>query len=177
MRIENKRTWLGAAFLIAAEQLIKIVINNNYLDKKFAIIPTLLYFEPMFNRRYSWVNSMLQLGIGKWIHIAIVLILTILICLLYHYLNNNFEISKVINVMFIFLFSGAVCSLIDKLFWNGSLDYIMVKGLFTFDLKDVYINVFNALLIISLVFNNKTIKKITDEFVFKDFIKFILKIP
>jgi len=79
--------------------------------------------------------------------------------------------------MFAFIFSGAVCSLIDKLFWDGSLDYILIKGLFTFDLKDVYINIFIGLLTLSLIFNNKTIKQVSDEFVFKDFIKYFLKRP
>lgn len=175
MRIENKKTWFSAIFLIAAEQFIKIIINTYYLHKRFAILPPLIYFEPMFNRRYSWLNSMLELGNGKWLHIITVSVLTLLICLFYQYINKNLGSSRIINYMFVFIFSGAVCSLIDKLFWDGSLDYILINGLFTFDLKDVYINIFNGLLILSIIFNNKAIKQISDEFKFKDFIKYVLK--
>jgi len=77
--------------------------------------------------------------------------------------------------MFAFLFSGAICSLIDKVFWNGSLDYILVKGLFTFDLKDVYINVFIGLLILSLILGDKVLKQIDDDDLLKDFAKYIFK--
>ncbi|MCB2362173.1 signal peptidase II [Clostridium estertheticum] len=160
---------------MAIEQFIKIIINNKFLNNKFAIFPPLLYFKPMFNRRYSWINSMLQLGNGKWIHIIFVTVMLILMCLFYHYLTMELGNNKIINVMFAFLFSGAICSLIDKIFWNGSLDYILLNGLFTFDLKDVYINIFSGLLILLLLSKNKTIKQIDDKNLFKGFIKYITR--
>ena len=76
--------------------------------------------------------------------------------------------------MFAFLFSGAFCSLIDKIFWDGSLDYILVKGFFTFDLKDVYLNVFNGLLILSVLINNKILEQIDTKVLLKDFARNIL---
>jgi signal peptidase II len=51
----------------------------------------------------------------------------------------------------------------DKLFWNGSLDYLRFKGLFTFDLKDVYITDFEVILIAMIVFNYKNLSKIDDK--------------
>ncbi|WP_162130903.1 signal peptidase II [Clostridium senegalense] len=113
--------------LVAIDQIIKIIINNKFFDKKFPILPPLLYFKPMFNRDYSWFNSMLQLGVGKYIHILIVVIMSILIYQLYQYLNKQFGNNKIINIMYAFIFSGAICSLIDKVFWNGSLDYISLN--------------------------------------------------
>lgn len=127
----------------------------------------------MFNRDYSWFNSMLQLGISKWIHISVVAIMSILIYLFYKYLNKQFGTNKIIDIMYAFIFSGAICSLIDKIFWNGSLDYILVNGFFTFDLKDVYINVFIGLLILSLLLKNKVLSQI-DENIVKNFTKYIL---
>mgnify|MGYP001570106883 CR=1 FL=1 len=118
---------------------------------------------------------MLQLGNGKWIHIIFVTVMIILMCLFYHYLTMELGNNKIINVMFAFLFSGAICSLIDKIFWNGSLDYILVNGLFTFDLKDVYINIFNGLLILLLLSKNKTLKQIDDKNLFKGFTKYIIR--
>ena len=174
MKIQNKKTCIAVLILVTIEQAIKIVINNNFLDKKFPILPPLLYFEPMFNRDYSWFNSMLQLGIGKWIHISIVVIMSILIYLFYKYLNKQFGPNKTINIMYAFIFSGAMCSLIDKIFWNGSLDYILVNGFFTFDLKDVYINIFMGLLILALLLKNKVLNQIDDDIV-KDFTKYVLR--
>lgn len=174
MKIQNKRTCLGVLLLVSIEQVIKIVIYNNFLDKKSPILPPLLYFKPMFNRDYSWFNSMLQLGISKWIHISVVAIMSILIYLFYKYLNKQFGTNKIIDIMYTFIFSGAICSLIDKIFWNGSLDYILVSGFFTFDLKDVYINVFIGLLILSLLLKNKVLSQI-DENIVKNFTKYILR--
>lgn len=35
MKIQNKKTWIGVLILITIEQVIKIVINNTFLDKRF----------------------------------------------------------------------------------------------------------------------------------------------
>lgn len=175
MKIENKKVWISVFLLITLDQVTKIIISNNYLHKSFPILPPLLYFEPMFNRYYSWFNSMLQFNSTRWVHIAIVAIMTILIYLFYQYVSKRLASNKMINIMFAFIFSAAVCSLIDKIFWDGSLDYILIKGFFTFDLKDVYINIFIGLLILSLFLKNDVYKEIDDKNIVKDFAKFILR--
>ncbi|GAA0126421.1 hypothetical protein UT300019_23240 [Clostridium sp. CTA-19] len=174
MKTQNKKTYISVFILVAIDQIIKIIINNKFFDKKFPILPPLLYFKPMFNRDYSWFNSMLQLGVGKYIHILIVVIMSILIYQLYQYLNKQFGDNKIINIMYAFIFSGAICSLIDKVFWNGSLDYISLNVFFTFDLKDVYINVFIGSVILSLILKNKVLSQIDDDIV-KDFTKYVLR--
>ena len=174
MRTQKKKTWASIFTLIAIEQVIKIIIYNNFFERKFPILPPILYFSPMFNRHYSWFNSMLQLGVSKWIHIVFVAKMIVLVYLFYMYLNDRVGTNKLVNTMFTFLFSGATCSLIDKIFWDGSLDYILLKGFFTFDLKDVYINVFNGLLILSLFLENKALKELDDKKLFKDFLSYVL---
>ena len=174
MKIKNKIVLVIIFLLITIEQVIKIVINNNFLNRKVPILPPFLYFQPMFNRDYSWFNSMFQLNVGKWIHVALVAFMIISIYLFYKYLNKQLMTNKMINCMFVFIFSGAMCSLIDKVLWNGSLDYIFVNGFFTFDLKDVYIDIFIGLLIVSLIFENKVVKQVNDNNILKDFIKYIL---
>lgn len=173
MKIKNKWTSLLVLFLVTIEQVIKVVIYNNFFNKKTPILSPLIYFKPMFNRDYSWFNSMLQLGIGKWIHILAVAIIIILIYLFYKFLNKQFGTMKIINFMYAFVLSGAICSLIDKVFWNGSLDYICIKGYFTFDLKDIYIDIFIGLLMLLLLIKHKVINKIDNNLV-KDFAKYIL---
>lgn len=175
MKISNRITWLGVFFLISLEQLIKVVINNYYLDKNIPLLPPLLYFKPMFNRDYSWFNSMLQLGIGKWLHILLVAVMSILIYKFYEYINSQIASNNAVNVMFAFAFSGAMCSLIDKIFWNGSLDYIMVNGFFTFDLKDLFVNIFIVLVILLIILKRKNLREIEDKGLLKNFIKYILK--
>lgn len=36
--------------------------------------------------------------------------------------------------------AGVICSIIDRIFWGSSLDYIRIKGFFVFDLKDIFID-------------------------------------
>jgi signal peptidase II len=176
VEIKNRTTWAAVLFLVTIEQGIKVVINYNFLDTRIPILTPILYFEPMFNRDYSWINSMFQLGIGKGIHIATVVIMAIFIYLFYQYLNQQSITGNILNVLYAFLFSGTLCSLIDKVFWDGSLDYILVSGLFTFDLKDVYINIFIWLLILSLLLRNKALMQI-DDHVARGFAKYILRKP
>lgn len=169
----KKNIWIIITALIVVEQGIKIVINSRYLDENLPILNPWIYFSPMFNRSYSWFNSMLQLGIGKWAHVIIVTVMLILIYLFYKFLNQRSKTTRLVDAAFAFIFAGAACSWIDKVFWNGSLDYIALKGLFTFDLKDVYINIFNGLLILMILTNHKGFRQMDDKEILKDFIRFL----
>lgn len=169
----TKRIWIITLVLIAIEQGMKLVIHGNYLDLNLPILSPWLYFSPVFNRDYSWLNSMLQLGVGKWVHIVLVSVILFLLYLFYKFLNRDTATTALPDTMFAFIFSGAICSLIDKLFWNGSLDYIALTGFFTFDLKDVYINVFNGLLIFMLLIDYKGLKRVNTNDVIKEFIRYV----
>ncbi|MDP4090314.1 MAG: signal peptidase II [Bacillota bacterium] len=175
MKISNIKTWLAVIFLIFLEQGIKIIINNNFLDRHIPIVPPLLYFDPMFNRDYSWFNSMLNLNIGKGLHVFVAAVMIIFIYLVYRYLNKRLGNRKAVNFMFAFLFSGAVCSLLDKVLWNGSLDYILVDGYFTFDLKDVYIDIFIGLMILMMLIKREAFKTLDDKELMRDFIRFVFR--
>lgn len=155
----RKYVWMTIIILITIEQAIKVVINNNFLESNVPIIGSCIFFNPMFNRDYSWLNSMLQLGIGKWVHILAVAVILVLAFLFYRSTIKKKTEALLIDIAFTFLFAGGICSLIDKIFWNGSLDYIQLKGYFTFDLKDVYINVFNGMLILMFLIDYKGIRK------------------
>ena len=54
---------------------------------------------------------------------------------------------------FIFVLCGALCSLIDKVFYGGSLDFIGISNLFIADIKDIYINL-GILFFILTLYNN-----------------------
>jgi signal peptidase II len=46
-----------------------------------------------------------------------------------------------IEYSFTFILAGAVCSVIDKIFWGGSLDFIGLFSWFIFDTKDLFITI------------------------------------
>ncbi len=69
--------------------------------------------------------------------------------------------------------SGGLCSLIDKVFWDGSLDYILLRGFFVFDLKDCYINIFTITAITIIFKYRKVINNLKTREVLKDLAEFI----
>lgn len=173
--IKKRFIWIMIVILVALEQGIKLLINKSYLDADVPIISPLIYFNPMFNRDYSWFNSMLQLNIGKWMHILTVTVMLLLLFSFYRFLASRMETGKIIDLLFAFIFSGAFCSLIDKVLWNGSLDYILIKGFFTFDLKDVYINIFNFALVLMVIVDYKGVRRADEGKIIKEFIESIIK--
>lgn len=174
-----KSSWIRiiglTALLTLIEQGIKIYINANHLTKTVPILPPWLYFSPMFNRDYSWFNSMLKLGISKWVHVASVMVLIGFLLSIYLFVRHEKQNTGLVDVLFSVIFSGALCSLIDKVFWDGSLDYILVKGFFTFDLKDVYVNIFIFLLIAMMLFNYRGLQKMDDKKAWQHYKNFIQK--
>jgi signal peptidase II len=171
----NKKlaVWGLTLVFIILEQGIKLIINNGHLDAHVPILEPLLYFDPMFNRDYSWFNSMFQFGAGKWEHAAVVFIMLVFTVLFYIFLNTRSSTSLLTDTAFAFLIAAAACSLIDKVFWNGSLDYILVKDFFTFDLKDVYINVFIGLILLIIAMDHRGIRSVDDKEVVKAFFRFL----
>lgn len=159
--------------MILIDQCIKLYIYNMHMNKDFNILFNFVRFAPIINTKYSWLNSLFDLGINKTVHIIMGAFAMFLIILVYGFISKMYNRSKPIDYIFIFIISGGVCSLIDKLFWNGSLDYIKFKGLFTFDLKDVYLSISEAILAVMLLFNYKNIRSLDGKKIFKDFINYV----
>lgn len=138
------------------------------MEKNIDILKGFLEFYPLFNRDFSWINSLFQCGIGLLSHIIISVITLIGLIITYDFIKTKKQISNTLDLAFVFIISGAICSLIDKVFWGGSLDYIYLVRFFVFDLKDVYVTAFEILLILSIIkgfkrFKNMDEKKLSKE--------------
>jgi len=136
--MKSKTILLWAVALSVIDQVIKLVINRYFLDVRFDIIPPLFYFRPKFNLDYSYVNYLFKLGMGFWTHVIILCFVVILLVFMYDLFKTISGNAKIVNIAFIFIFASATCAMIDAIFWGGSLDYIYLKPLFIFDLKDLY---------------------------------------
>lgn len=170
----NKKRFIGmVSILIILDQVIKLIINQFYYSRNFNIVNDYVQFKPYLNIKYSWVNSILNLGISRILHTLIVIIVIVLISVLYKFIKTTYTKSSILDYLFLFVLSGSICSLIDKIFWGGSLDYIYLKGLFIFDLKDVYISVFEILLVIVILINFKSINKMSEKQLFRDLKNFV----
>ncbi len=82
---------------------------------------------------------------------------------------------RMITIAHTCIISGIILSFIDKIFWGGSLDFIMINGLFIFDIKDVYISIFEIICIALFFWNIKALHKLNEKELFVDFVFHIRK--
>lgn len=159
--------------LVLIDQAIKLVIYNNYLHVKFYFINNIIGFEPYINIDYSWINSLGKFGIGLLTHIIFNIIIFVFTIIFYRYINKLYNTNLMTDLAFTFLFSGEICSTIDKIFWGGSLDYILVERFFIFDLKDVYLSAFDVVVVLCLIFNYKGFRKFDEKIFIREFKNYI----
>jgi len=173
MRLRKIIFWIF--LLIVIDQAIKIVINTFFLEVQFEIIPSLFEFKPTFNDKHSYVNALLykyfNMNLGLWFHIILFLSAQIIILILYGCLRDNIsENKKLLDVAIIFQIAAVICALIGNLIWEkGTLDFMYLKPLFVFDLKDLYLNSFAILFLIFTHKNRTKIKTVK----FKDIVVYV----
>jgi lipoprotein signal peptidase len=163
MKIRTIALW--TIVLVVIEQIIKLIISGYYRDINFDIIPSLLAFKPTLNNKSFYWLGLMNIDVGRWARLTTGIIGLGILCLLHRYLKTILKNEKWVDIAFIFGFAGIICSMCDNTFFGGSWDYVYLKPLFVFDLKDVYLNCFAFLFLISFVKN----KKILDSAKAKDF--------
>ena len=161
--MNTKSILIWAIILFVIDQIIKVVVNQFFLEVKFAIITQLFYFQPTFNHHYSWINSLFKLGRGFWEHIIIFSFDTLLIVSFLDLMRAKCGKNKLLSIAFVFCFAGLISSFIGTIIWNGCLYYIYLKPLFVFDLKDLYLNAFAVLLLVYFLKNRKLLSTITTK--------------
>ena len=137
---KNKTVFIIFLTLMAIDQGIKLIIKFFFFDKYFEIIKDFLYFQPIINTHGSWLNARFGLGVGFSVLIFINILAVFLFIELYRYYISKGNKNFWADMTFLFITSGALCSLIDKVFYGGSLDFIGISNLFIADIKDLYIN-------------------------------------
>lgn len=73
----------------------------------------------------------------------------------------------VVRIIMICGLAGCFCSLIDKIFWGGSLDFLQIPNLFIFDGKDVYLTLSEVFFVILALRHNQEISA-------REFIRFCI---
>ncbi|SFU89668.1 signal peptidase II [Clostridium sp. DSM 8431] len=136
----KKATFLIFIFAMFIDQGIKLIIKAFFFNHNINIIPELLSFNPIINTQGSWLNARFNTSLSFSFLITINFLALILLIELYRYLLFKGYKTFWGDMAFIFLLSGALCSLIDKCFYGGSLDFIGISDLFVADIKDIYIN-------------------------------------
>ncbi|WP_287990233.1 signal peptidase II [Ruminococcus sp.] len=136
--------------LCIIDQTIKIVIDK-WLMRSRLEIEHIFGFHPKLNtQQISIFNNELGLGLVIGVLNVINIILLIVMIAFYVYLKRKYNDNKLVDPAMIMFTSGAVCSLIDKIFWGGSLDYILFFRQIS-DLKDIYLLAGGVLIIVFMI--------------------------
>lgn len=163
--------------LMIIEQGIKIIIKKYFFNDYFELIPGFLSFDPIINTEGSWLNARFGAGVGFSTLIILNVVSLFLFYAVYKFYLSRNDKSFWVDISFLFILSGAFCSLIDKVFYGGSLDYIGISNLFIADLKDIYINIGLFSLIILLYkidYFKEDNSSLKDDFkLFKEFLSYI----
>ena len=161
--------------LVSADQGIKLIIVNFFIDTKFDIIDSIIGFRPIFNTQYTYFNALLKLNIGLLPHTIFTILIQFVILFLYRYLRTIQCSTKLLDISFIFGQSGLICVFCGFFFWEaGILDFIYLY-FWTVDFKDVYLNCFAVFFLINYHNNKAEIKKSdikTKAYMLKKWIEF-----
>lgn len=138
MKTKNLIWWVLA--LASLDVLIKVIIDTWFLDSRFTILPNLLEFKPTFNDIAPYFIQLLGYRIDHISHIILVCVVALAACYIYKRALRKAINPKWLNIAFALIFAAILSSLTAQLIYKGILDYIYLKPLFVFDLKDVYVN-------------------------------------
>lgn len=164
--------------LMLIDQGCKLLIKKYFFTSYFEVIPGFLSFNPIINTQGSWLNARFNFNMSFTLLIIFNSISLLLFIEIYRYVLSLGTKAYWSDLTFLFIFSGALCSLIDKIFYGGSLDFIGISDLFIADIKDIYINI-GLLFFIMSTYKTGYLKEddsttIKDDWnSVKDFFKFI----
>lgn len=135
------RYGLPIGMLVVIDQCIKLIINRYWFNSTFTIINNFLRFRPVINVNLSWGGNYFTFLRVPWVVNTLNILVIVVVYICFHrYQQRLKKYEPWASLVFVLLMAGSICSLIDKLFWGGSLDFIQIPLFFTFDLKDCYLS-------------------------------------
>lgn len=140
MNTQVRKGIISIILLIGIDQLIKLVIYYYFMEVEFNLIGEWVYFSPIFNPDVSWFSAKSGINLSRGVHILLPILCMIWGIILGKKYYKIYKNEKWVVIGYCIALAGSICSIIDRLFWGTSLDYIAVRGHFIFDLKDVLVN-------------------------------------
>ncbi len=138
--------------LVSIDQTIKLLILNFCINANIVLLPNILFLRPKQNTNLNWIASILEYKTPLILMLVMQIFFLTVIILLYRYCSFLWiQGKKFQDGMLLFYISGLTCSFIDVVFWGGSLDFLMLFDWFIFDLKDVYLDIGIAFLLLYFI--------------------------
>lgn len=132
------------AFLIMVDEIIKYVIysfDNGAIDNCEGS-SSIIHYHPVFNEKGSFLNLKLDMEYHYILFLGITLLGILFSMFLFFYLLKARQIHKChygIMVPAIFFLAACVGRLIERFFWQYTLDYIAIRKIGIMDLVDLYL--------------------------------------
>ena len=128
------------------------------MDSDFDIIGKILRFSPVQNTNLSYGGNFISILSNLWVMVLLnILVILLLISGYFFYKTKRQYTSCSVKVIITCGVAGTLCSLLDKVLWGGSLDFLQIPNIFTFDLKDSYLTVAEVIFVIIGILHNKEI--------------------
>lgn len=128
--------------LVALDQGSKLLIAGFARHADLPLLGGLLRFRPILNENLSFLGNYVPFLRSPALMVGLNLLVLIVFVTGYGFYLSRIERPRPVpRLIYACGLAGCVCSLLDKLFWGGSLDFVQLPGLFTFDAKDCYLTV------------------------------------
>jgi len=146
--------------LIIADMFIKAIVTGFFMGKKKLFFGGLFGFCPHINREQMGINHELA-KIGMHISNGANIVLNILIIVFVGGLLIRLNRKKIYGRRFAvgscIGMAACICSLLDKIIWGGSPDYMYIINEYIIDLKDIYM--FAGVIICSVIYLRTELSK------------------
>lgn len=140
------------------DQIIKMIISNSFMKYKFEILPHWLRFNPEQNINLSWLGNFVDIFSSPLIMVLFnILVIFIFLSGYLLYKAKTTQPKFSVKIILVCGLAGCFCSLIDKLFWGGSLDFLQIPNFFIFDIKDCYLSVAGIVFVVVGILHSKEI--------------------
>lgn len=144
---------LYTILLSVVDEFIKVLLAYIVNIKGLNFHSKLIY--PIKNEFASSYCSFFNKNISMKILICVNIFMFIFSTVIYNVHIKKYGKSFWSDWFIIFTSAGLISSLIDKIFWGGSLDYINIANNIILDLKDIYMLFGIVLIICEVILNEK----------------------
>ena len=152
--------FLVPLILVFIDILLKLLVKKYNLEISFGY---LFQIKPNYNLYNAALLNFLDIDcpfiIVLIIRLSILFIFPLILKKMYDELKADYFY---IQIAFILLISGGLCSILDMIIFGYTLDYIYLQYYFTMDLKDIYVDLGIHIIIayiINIIIQQQRVKK------------------